>query len=47
MIKKELIKGTGMLMYSDMLPIVEKYWRNYDNYVEELKDACLAFDRGN
>lgn len=32
-----------MLMFSDMLPIVEKYWRNYENYTDELKEACLAF----
>lgn len=30
-------------MFSDMLPIVEKYWRNYENYAFELKEACLAF----
>jgi len=28
-----------------MIPIVEKYWRNYENYYEELKEACLAFDK--
>ena len=32
-----------MLMFSDMIPIVEKYWRNYENYERELKEACLAF----
>lgn len=32
-----------MLMFSDMLPIVEKYWRSYENYERELKEACLAF----
>ena len=28
-----------------MIPIVEKYWRNYENYYDELKQACLAFDK--
>jgi hypothetical protein len=28
-----------------MLPIVEKYWRSYENYYDELKQACLAFDK--
>ena len=33
------------LPYKDMLPIVEKYWRSYENYYDELKQACLAFDK--
>lgn len=32
-----------MIMFSEMLSIVEKYWRNYENYTQELKEACLAF----
>jgi hypothetical protein len=32
-----------MVMFTDMIPIVEKYWRNYENYTVELKEACLAF----
>jgi Ca2+-binding EF-hand superfamily protein len=35
--------GTGMLMFNEMLPIIEKYWRSYENYQAELKEACLAF----
>ena len=36
-------QGTGMIMFSDILPIAEKYWRSYDNCTEELREACLAF----
>ncbi len=32
-----------MLMFNDIIPIVEKYWKNYDNYVDDLKQACSAF----
>lgn len=32
-------------MYDELLPIAEKFWRNYENYIEELKEACLAFDK--
>ena len=34
--------GTGMIMFADILPIIEKYWRSYENYAEELKEACLG-----
>jgi Ca2+-binding EF-hand superfamily protein len=37
--------GTGLLMYSDMMPIVEKYWRSYENFWDEVKEACLAFGK--
>lgn len=38
-------EGSGMLMFNDIIPIVDKYWKNYENYIEELKGACLAFDK--
>ncbi|CAF0929040.1 unnamed protein product [Brachionus calyciflorus] len=37
--------GTGMLMFEDLEKICEKYWRNYENYALELREACVAFDR--
>jgi hypothetical protein len=36
-------QGTHMLMFNDIIPIVEKYWKNYDNYVDDMKKACSAF----
>lgn len=37
--------GTGMLMFEDLIKICEKYWKNYQNYGQELKEACLAFGK--
>ena len=37
--------GTGMLMFSDMVPILEKYWRNSIIFESEIRDACRAFDK--
>jgi Ca2+-binding EF-hand superfamily protein len=34
--------GTGMLMFNEMLPIIEKFWRSYENYADELKEACIG-----
>jgi hypothetical protein len=34
--------GTGMIMFNEMLPILEKFWRSYANYAEELKEACIG-----
>ena len=36
-------EGSGMLMFNDIIPIVDKFWKNYENYQQELKEACLAF----
>ena len=38
-------EGSGMLMFNDIIPILDKYWRNYENYQQELKEACLAFGK--
>jgi hypothetical protein len=35
--------GTGMMMIGDLIPILEKYWRNPIIFEAELRDACLAF----
>ena len=32
-----------MCMFNEVIAISQKYWRSYDNYEEELKEACLAF----
>lgn len=34
-----------MVMFNDLVQIVEKYWKNYENYEQELRDACNAFDK--
>lgn len=34
---------TGMIMFNDLVQIVEKYWKNYENYEQELREACNAF----
>ncbi len=34
-----------MLMFNDIIPIVEKYWRDYENYQDDLKQACSAFGK--
>jgi Ca2+-binding EF-hand superfamily protein len=34
--------GIGMITFREMLPIIEKFWRSYENYAEELKEACLG-----
>ena len=37
--------GTGMLMFSDVVTILEKYWRNPIIFESELREACAAFDK--
>ncbi len=36
---------TGMVMFNDLVQIVEKYWKNYENYEQELREACNAFGK--
>ena len=38
-------KDTGMIMFNDLVQIVEKYWKNYENYEQELREACNAFGK--
>lgn len=45
MIEEAEEPGTGMLMLEDLIKICEKYWKNYENYTLELKEACLAFGK--
>lgn len=45
MIEEAEEPGTGMLMFEDLINICQKYWRNYENYTQELKEACLAFGK--
>ena len=37
--------GTGMLMFSDVVTILEKYWRNPIIFESELREACATFDK--
>ena len=34
-----------MLMYGDLVPILEKYWRNPIIFESELRDACSVFGK--
>ncbi len=33
------------ISFEMLVPIIEKYWKSYQNYEAELKEACLAFGK--